>query len=453
MRRMWLFAACAVAAGGFVVGLERGASAGDSPWGGAGAGGVSPGRTLTAGAGLSGGGNLTADRTFATDSSEAAFLASGALTCGASTAGKAKVHTTPLQYCDNAATPALQYAAYGDSAGAATGVACASECISDAEVSDTLTASLFVGSGSTTTAVDLATAEVAGELADANVSDTLTCSNATGVACSGSCISDAEVDDTITASSYLPLAGGTVTGQLLSTTFDPAGTTCAQAAHSYALGGSGANELVLCLDGSSTDFTIDREGDIAFGAMTLTQSTGYLSFGGNSIAIISLRSAAGANGFVGSLANASGEVALQVGSTAVTTAQTNFRVVNDSDNLSTTDVQLSVSGAGVTTVDALATEANCADSAGDAACAAAPAGSVVIDATDTSTVVSTTAVTANSQIFLQFDSSLGTRLGITCNTTYAAPYVTARTAATSFAFDVAVAPITNPACFSYWIVN
>ena len=39
---------------------------------------------------------------------------------------------------------------------------------SDAEVSDTLTASLFVGSGSTTNAIDLATAEVAGTLPVAN---------------------------------------------------------------------------------------------------------------------------------------------------------------------------------------------------------------------------------------------------------------------------------------------
>lgn len=41
--------------------------------------------------------------------------------------------------------------------------------ITDAQVSDTLTASLFVGSGSTTTAVDLATAEVAGVLPLAKV--------------------------------------------------------------------------------------------------------------------------------------------------------------------------------------------------------------------------------------------------------------------------------------------
>jgi len=58
--------------------------------------------------------------TIATASSEADFLATGALTCGAGTQGKIQVHTTPLQYCDNAATPALQYAAYGNSSGVAT---------------------------------------------------------------------------------------------------------------------------------------------------------------------------------------------------------------------------------------------------------------------------------------------------------------------------------------------
>ena len=41
--------------------------------------------------------------------------------------------------------------------------------LTDAQVSDTLTCSLFVGSGSTTTAIDLATAEIAGTLAAANV--------------------------------------------------------------------------------------------------------------------------------------------------------------------------------------------------------------------------------------------------------------------------------------------
>src|SRR3990167_2190862 len=74
---------------------------------------------VTAGAGISGGGT-SGTVTVTAASNEADFLLSGALTCGASTQGKAQVHTTPLQYCDNAATPELQYTAYGNSSGVAT---------------------------------------------------------------------------------------------------------------------------------------------------------------------------------------------------------------------------------------------------------------------------------------------------------------------------------------------
>jgi hypothetical protein len=102
------------------------------------------------------------------------------------------------------------------------------------------------------------------------------------------------------------------------------------------------------------------------------------------------------------------------------------------------------------------TATNCADSAGAAACGSAAAGAFVIDAGTTSTVVSTTAVTASSEIEVQFDSSLGTRLGITCNTapaTVAFPSVTARTAGTSFTLSVTGTVAVNPACFTYSIVN
>jgi hypothetical protein len=51
--------------------------------------------------------------------------------------------------------------------------------LADTEISDILTASKFVGSGSLTDAVDLATAEVAGVLPDANVADSLTISGGT----------------------------------------------------------------------------------------------------------------------------------------------------------------------------------------------------------------------------------------------------------------------------------
>jgi len=61
--------------------------------------------------------------TIATASGETDFLASGALTCGASTQGRMQVHTTPLQYCDNAGTPTLRYASYGTSSGESSAAA------------------------------------------------------------------------------------------------------------------------------------------------------------------------------------------------------------------------------------------------------------------------------------------------------------------------------------------
>lgn len=99
------------------------------------------------------------------------------------------------------------------------------------------------------------------------------------------------------------------------------------------------------------------------------------------------------------------------------------------------------------------TNANCSSSASPAVCAAAPAGSVVVAAAATTVVVNTTAVTANSQIDVKFDASLGTKLGVTCNTTFVNAWPTVRVAATSFTVTVASAPTTNPACFSYTVIN
>lgn len=105
------------------------------------------------------------------------------------------------------------------------------------------------------------------------------------------------------------------------------------------------------------------------------------------------------------------------------------------------------------TANAYATTTNCSSAASPAVCGSAAAGSVVVAAAGTTVVVDTSAVTANSQIFLTFDSSLGTKLGVTCNVTEPALYgVSARSATTSFTIT-ATMPSVNPACFSYFIVN
>jgi hypothetical protein len=99
------------------------------------------------------------------------------------------------------------------------------------------------------------------------------------------------------------------------------------------------------------------------------------------------------------------------------------------------------------------TLSDCRSNASPAVCGSAAAGSVVVGAGSGSVLVDTTAVTANSQIFVTFDSSLGATLGVTCNTTYSAPYVSARRTGESFTISVASRPRANPACFSYSVIN
>lgn len=108
---------------------------------------------------------------------------------------------------------------------------------------------------------------------------------------------------------------------------------------------------------------------------------------------------------------------------------------------------------GAVNASTYATSTNCSSSTAPAVCAAAPAGSVVIPAAGTDVTVNTTAVTANSQIFAIFDQSLGAKLGVTCNSTTANPHIGARVAGTSFTIHANVSPVTNPACFSYFVIN
>lgn len=109
-----------------------------------------------------------------------------------------------------------------------------------------------------------------------------------------------------------------------------------------------------------------------------------------------------------------------------------------------------------------ATAANCGANGSAAnpslvACTSAAAGGFSCDPTaSTGTcVVSTTAVTANSEVVVQQVSYLGTRLSVTCNTASAlpaGPLVTAISAGASFTLTLGTVT-TNPACFVFTIVN
>ena len=109
--------------------------------------------------------------------------------------------------------------------------------------------------------------------------------------------------------------------------------------------------------------------------------------------------------------------------------------------------------AGSLQASAYLSDANCASASG--ACGAAPAGAFTVAAGATTATVSTTAITANSEIIITPDSSLGTRLSVTCNTTLltTVPQVGSRTPGTSFTVTLGTAPVTNPDCFSYIIMN
>lgn len=100
----------------------------------------------------------------------------------------------------------------------------------------------------------------------------------------------------------------------------------------------------------------------------------------------------------------------------------------------------------------LTTTTNCASAGGT--CTSASAGRVSIAAAATTVTIASTAVTANSEIFIQEDATLGTALSVTCNTTSGRTYaITTRTAGTSFVVTTSAAPVTNPACLNYRIVN
>ena len=95
---------------------------------------------------------------------------------------------------------------------------------------------------------------------------------------------------------------------------------------------------------------------------------------------------------------------------------------------------------------------NCTSANGT--CGSAISGAVSIAASLTSMPISTTAVTANSDILITENSALGPRLGITCNVTTGRTYsISSITPGSGFVITTNAAPNTNPACLSFLIVN
>lgn len=150
---------------------------------------------LTGGAGITVSGG-----TISTDSTEQSFLASGALTCGASTNGKVQVHTTPLQYCDNTGTPTLRYAAYGSSAGVATSATALAANGSNCSAGSFPLGVDASGASETCTAVSFTAAGTSGTPQTISNGDTLTVAAGTGITTTGG------ATDTVTVAATLGTA-------------------------------------------------------------------------------------------------------------------------------------------------------------------------------------------------------------------------------------------------------
>ena len=105
-------------------------------------------------------------------------------------------------------------------------------------------------------------------------------------------------------------------------------------------------------------------------------------------------------------------------------------------------------------VSSYRTLSNCSSVASPAKCDSAPAGSFVLGVGSTTARVNTTAVTPNSQILIIEDSSLGAKLGVSCNKTTGRTYmITDRTPGLSFTVSSSFAPTDHPACLSFQLLN
>jgi hypothetical protein len=118
----------------------------------------------------------------------------------------------------------------------------------------------------------------------------------------------------------------------------------------------------------------------------------------------------------------------------------------------TTDAKDRFSFDGGVVAPAYSTATSCVSFWGQ--CGSAPAGSVGLSSGAGSTLISTTAVTAQSQIFVQEDSSLSSLLGVTCDTKLGRTFmVTNRTPGVSFEIATSLPSVGASVCLSYHIIN
>ena len=105
-------------------------------------------------------------------------------------------------------------------------------------------------------------------------------------------------------------------------------------------------------------------------------------------------------------------------------------------------------------VSSYGTLSNCSSVTSPAKCDSSPAGSFVLEVGSTTARVNTTAVTANSQILVIEDSSLGAKLHASCDKTIGRTYmISDRSPGKSFTVSSSFAPTAHPACLSFHLLN
>ena len=246
----------------------------------------------------------------------------------------------------------------------------------------------------------------------------------------------------VTSGSAVPTAAAIPSGMQ----FYTAGTGYSTVTGAQWLSGAGnqtANTVLGALTATTPSDLAVPSCSSASNALTWTSGTG---FGCNTISgsgTVTSVSVTTANGVSGTVATATTTPAISLTLGAITPS--------------------SVAATGAISGATIATATKCAAAGSGAspslvACSAAPAGlfSCATNASGATCVISTTAVTASSVIQVQPDSSLGSALSVTCNTTadsgLTAPRVSARSAGTSFTIALGTFT-TNPECFSYIVVN
>lgn len=101
------------------------------------------------------------------------------------------------------------------------------------------------------------------------------------------------------------------------------------------------------------------------------------------------------------------------------------------------------------------TTTNCAQNGSPAACGSSAAGAFSCPVGGVTCVVNSSAITANSEIFVQPSAAASSRLGITCNSTSDTGLTMPRLAGQSVGtFTINLGSFsTNPECFSFFVVN